>query len=48
MEKEWSIQVTGPHCGTVTFPGFTWDEAQAEADRLRSNRHARVVEIVRS
>jgi hypothetical protein len=48
MAKEWTIKVTGPHCGTITLHAMTWAQASAEKERLASNRHARTVEIVRA
>lgn len=48
MDKEWTLRITGPHCGTITLHAMTYAEAQAEATRLAGNRHARVIEIVRA
>jgi len=48
MTKEWTLRITGPHCGTITLHAMTYAEATAEADRLSSNRYARTIEIVRA
>jgi hypothetical protein len=48
MTKEWTLRITGPHCGTITIHPMTYAEAEAEKARLSGNRHARTVEIVRA
>ena len=46
--REYTIKVTGPHCGTITLHLMTYAEALVEQKRLEANRHARIVEIVRA
>lgn len=47
--REWTIRVTGPHCGTILVGGtMTYPEAEAKVAEIKKNRHAREVEIVRA
>ncbi len=49
MEKEYVVEITGPHTlGTVRTEPMTYAQAQALAKSMESNRHARTVEIKRA